>query len=214
MRILLIEDHELVRKGIGYVFAQNPGFEIIGEFDNPIPAIDFMRKKENLPDIIISDINTPNMNGLEGCKEIRKEFPKVKLLILSSHKDYSYIKEAIELELDGYVLKDEIADELVKALSEIYSGKKYFSQEIISLALKRYEKQKREKKNTVSVNLTTREIEVLQLISEGRTNKEIADLLHISQKTVETHRASMLKKMQAKNSIDMIRKAVDLKLIR
>lgn len=214
MDLLLIEDHELVRKGIGFLMTSHKEHQIVGEFNNPIPAIEYLENTGSLPGVIIIDINTPEMNGLTGCKIIREKFPNIKLLILTSHKDHSYINESIELDVDGYVLKDAIAEELFKALSSLQNGKKYYSNEVINLALKTYEKQRNERKSSDEIKLTAREIELLQHISEGKTNKQIADVLCISQKTVETHRASMLKKMHAKNSIEMIKKAVKHKLIK
>ena len=211
IKLFLVEDHELIRGGIKSLLSAED-YEIIGEFG--MPKTMFQALEEGLvPDIIVMDISLPEMNGLEASRLLKEQYPMVKIIILSMHKEEEYVIECLNQDIMGYVVKDSVADEIREAIDKVYDGTKYFSKEVINLALNAHKKIKVRKKELEEINLTKRESEILKLISEGKINHEIADQLFISERTVEAHRANVMKKMKSRNTAELIRKAIEKKLI-
>jgi DNA-binding NarL/FixJ family response regulator len=212
-KLFLVEDHELVRKGVRSIIDLDPSIDIIGEHDRATKAIEAM-DAGNIPDIILMDISMPEMTGLEASKLIGDKYPDVKIIILSMYKDEEYVMEGLNFNIAGYVVKDSVADEILVAIEKVNDGGKFFSREVIDTALNSYKEIKKEKKKAESVQLTKREIEVLNDISDGLKSQEIADKLFISERTVEAHRGNIMKKLHAKNMAELIKKAMNLGLIK
>ncbi|WP_421763254.1 response regulator [Ekhidna sp.] len=211
-KLFLVEDHELVRKGVRSIIDLDPSIDIIGEYDRAANAIDALNEGQ-LPDIILMDISMPEMTGLEAAKLIGENHPNLKIIILSMYKDEEYVMEGLNFNIAGYVVKDSVADEILIAIEKVVEGGKFFSREVIDTALNSYKEIKKEKKKADSVQLTKREIEVLNDISDGLKSQEIADKLFISERTVEAHRGNIMKKLHAKNMAELIKKAMNLGLI-
>lgn len=211
IKLFLVEDHELIRGGIKSLLSVD-NYEVIGEFDRPRTMFETLEQGVH-PDIIVIDITLPEMNGLEASKLLKASYPEIKIIILSMHKEEEYVIECLNQDIMGYVVKDSVADEIREAIDKVYGGTKYFSKEVINLALNAHKKIKTRQKELEEINLTKREREILKLISEGKINHEIADLLFISERTVEAHRANVMKKMQSRNTADLIRKAIQKNLI-
>lgn len=211
-KLYLVEDHELVRKGVRSIIDMDQTIEIIGEYDRANKAISAL-DDGNIPDIILMDISMPEMTGLEASKLIGEKYPDIKIIILSMYKDEEYVMEGLNFNIAGYVVKDSVADEILVAIEKVLSGGKFFSREVIDTALNSYKEIKKEKKKAESVQLTKREIEVLNDISDGLKSQEIADKLFISERTVEAHRGNIMKKLHAKNMAELIKKAMNLGLI-
>jgi len=190
----------------------NEHYDIIGEFDRPRLAIESI-ESGNIPEIIIMDISLPEMTGLEASKYLKEHHPDIKIVILSMHKDEEYVLECMNQDIMGYVVKDSIGDEIRLAIDKVHEGGKYFSKEVINLALSTHKKRKIRKKELDEINLTRREREVLALIADGKTNNEVAEMLFISERTVEAHRANIMKKVDARNTAELIRKSITKNLI-
>ncbi len=203
----------MVRKGILSILQMDTSLEILGEFDRPRLAFDALKSGLN-PDIIIMDISMPEMNGLEASKILEKEYPGIKVIILSMHKDEEYVLESLNYNVCGYVVKDSVADEIIVAIEKVINGGKFFSKVVIDTALNSYKGMKKEQKAKQAIQLTERELEVLNHISDGYKSQEIADKLFISERTVEAHRGNIMKKLQAKNMAELTKKAMTLGLIK
>lgn len=211
-KLFLVEDHELVRKGVRSIIAMDDSLEIIAEFDRASDAISAMDEGQ-MPDLILMDISMPEMTGLEASKIIGEKFPDIRIIILSMYKDEEYVMEGLNFNVSGYVVKDSVADEILVAIEKVINGGKFFSREVIDTALNSYKEIKEEKKKKEDIQLTKREIEVLNDISDGLKSQEIAEKLFISERTVEAHRGNIMKKLQAKNMAELIKKAMNLGLI-
>ncbi len=212
-RLFLVEDHELVRKGVRSIIAQEDSLEIIAEFDRAQKAIDALDTGK-IPNLILMDISMPEMTGLEAAKIIGDKYPEVQIIILSMHKDEEYVMEGLNFNISGYVVKDSVADEIVIAINKVLAGGKYFSREVIDTALNSYKEIKEEQQKKEQVQLTKRELEVLNDISDGLKSQEIAEKLFISERTVEAHRGNIMKKLEAKNMAELIKKAMNLGLLK
>ncbi|WP_370090007.1 response regulator [Ekhidna sp.] len=211
-KLFLVEDHELVRKGVKSIIDMDESIDIIGEYDRAAKAIDALAEG-NTPDIILMDISMPEMTGLEASKVIGEKYPDIRIIILSMYKDEEYVMEGLNFNIAGYVVKDSVADEILIAIEKVIEGGKFFSREVIDTALNSYKEIKKEKKKSESVQLTKRELEILNDISDGLKSQEIADKLFISERTVEAHRGNIMKKLHAKNMAELIKKAMNLGLI-
>lgn len=219
--IVLVDDHEIVRDGLKYLLEEELNLTVIGEGSNGLEAIELVRDME--PDILIIDVRMPKMNGIEAVKIINKKATKTKSIILSMHDSEEYILESIEGKAMGYLLKDSSKAEILKAIYTVNSGEKYFSGDISNIIVNNLLKKSSliqsetiTKKETHPIsfkhNLTKREIEILQLVLQGKTNKEIAEELQKSKRTIETHRFNLMKKMEVKNLLELSSKTQELKL--
>ena len=209
IRILLVDDHPVVRKGIGSCLARHRHFLIVGEAGDGLEAV--AKAKELLPDIVLLDIDLPQMNGFSVAELLHKELTKVKVLMLSMHQRPEFIPRMLESGTRGYVLKNAPTEELVKAIETVDAGETFFSPEIARMAINQ----------AVQGNgggpdvreLTRREREVLVLVAEGLTNKEIADKLNVGVRTVETHRERIMRKLNIHSIAGLTRFALGKGLI-
>jgi DNA-binding NarL/FixJ family response regulator len=208
IRVILADDHTVVRQGLRALLIAEGDIDIVGEADNGRQAVQIARKRA--PDVAVVDIAMPQLNGLEATRQITRTVPSTKVLILSSYSDDEYVQKLTEAGAAGYLIKQTAANELLKAIREAHKGNAYFSPSIA----KRLRDQCREafvsgqpsKRRTD--NLTTREAEVLQLIAEGRANKQIAAELCISIKTVEKHRQQVMNKLGIHDVAGLTRHAI------
>ena len=197
-RIIIAEDHTILREGLKALLSQNPDCEIIGEAQDGKEAIQIAEKFK--PDLILTDLSMPRMNGMEAIREIKRISPLSKILVLTVHKTEEYILSTFQAGADGYLLKDSTHSELVMAVDKVLSGKRYITPEISEKVIEGYLEGRGTLKNQTSwETLTQREREILKLIAEGYKSKEIADLLSISQKTVEKHRSNLMEKLDLHN---------------
>ncbi len=194
IRIVIAEDHTILREGLRALISSNPNFEVVGEAEDGREAIHCVEKLK--PDLILSDLSMPRMNGMEAIREIKKRSPDTKVIVLTVHKTEEYILATLKAGAEGYILKDSTHSELMLALKNVLSGKHYISPGISEKVIEGYlDGRKTLKTRTSWETLTQREREILKLIAEGYRNKEIADYLCISVKTVEKHRANLMDKL-------------------
>ena len=212
IRILLADDHPMVREGIRSSLAANPRFQIVGEAGDGEEAVRMTKKLA--PDIVLMDINMPRTNGLEATEKLSREAPKAKVLILTMHNKKEYVLQIVRCGARGYVLKDASPQELVRAIETVDGGEAFFSAGIAQVALNDYVDSARAQKSAHKENrLTPREIQVLALIAQGSSNKEIASRLGISVRTVETHRERIMGKLEIRTVAGLTKFAITNKLI-
>ena len=211
-RIIIAEDHTILREGLRAILSANTDFEVVGEAQDGRDAIRCAEKLD--PDLILMDLSMPRTNGLEAIKEIKKQHPDIKIIALTVHKTDEYILETLKGGADGYLLKDSSQSELIMAINNVLAGKRYLSPGVSEKVIEGYlEGKKTVKTHTVWDTLTQREREILKLIAEGYKNKEVADYLCISLKTVEKHRANLMKKLDLHNAASLTAFAMEKGLI-
>lgn len=209
IKIVLADDHELVRGGIKSLLEINPSFEVIAEVNTGKELIDLLNNV--LPDIILVDISMPDLSGLEAVAQLLHINPNLKFIMLTMHDDPQYILKSVEIGTKGYLLKNMGLSELQTAIITVAEGGKYFNQHISSLMIDSLSSHKKTKEHIPE--LTAREIEILNEVVNGLSTKLIADKLNISARTVETHRLHLMKKMMTQNTAELVRKAMEWKLI-
>lgn len=207
IRILLADDHPMIRAGFKSMLDKNERFEIVGEAGNGKELIALAGQLN--PDIILVDISMPVMSGLDSLDELSSQLPGVRIIILTMHEEREYILQALKSGAAGYLIKNIERFELERAIITVYEGGKYFSPIITNILAEAVSKP--ETGDTADV--TPREKEVLELVAQGNSTKQIADLLGISIRTVESHRINMLKKLKVNNTAGLIKKAIELKIL-
>jgi len=201
VRILLVDDHALVRQGLRSLLAQE-GFSVVGEASDGLEAMEKIRSLS--PDIVVMDISMPAQNGLNVAREVHKFFPQVKVILLSQPTEDMYIADALEACVAAYVLKSQASSDLIHAIHQVSSGKVYYSPDISAAVLAAYKAKTDDKPDS----LTLRERQVLQLIAEGKTTRDVASLLFISVKTAETHRTRLMQKLDIHETASLVRYAI------
>jgi DNA-binding NarL/FixJ family response regulator len=211
-KIIIAEDHRLFREGIKALLADTNAFEVVCEAGDGLEAIRCARTHR--ADLMILDLSMPKLGGISAIKEIKRQFPKIKILVLTIHQSDQYVLETFEAGADGYCLKDAGRNELRVAIDSVLAGKTYLSPGISELVMEGYiEGRKKLKTKTTWDTITQREREVLKLLGEGYQNKEIAELLHISVKTVEKHRANIMSKLDLHNAAALTAYAIEKGLV-
>jgi two-component system, NarL family, nitrate/nitrite response regulator NarL len=208
IKLLLVDDHPVVRRGISSCLARHEHLQVVGEAANGEEAI--AKSRELIPDIVLMDIDMPEMNGLTVTELLRKEFPKVKVLVLSMHSNSEYVMRIIQSGASGYVLKEAPTEELVRAIEIVDSGEAFFSPEVARVALNKYVRGSAE---NAGAQLTNREREVLVQIAEGLSNKEIANKLGVGVRTVETHRERIMRKLNIHSVAGLTKFAISQGLV-
>lgn len=206
IKILLADDHAIIRHGLSKSLQEEEDLEIVGQSQNGLSTIQLVR--ELLPDVVIMDISMPDINGIDATREIIRDFPNVKIIALSMHSAKKYISEMFKAGASSYLMKDCDYDELTKAIRTVVSGKNYLSPEIADIVVDSYVKGSPEEGMSVFSELTKRERQVLQYMSEGKTTKQIGLRLHISPKTVEAHRLRVMEKLSIDNVAQLTKYAI------
>ena len=199
--IVLADDHVMFRKGLKKIITGVADFDVIGEANNGMELLDILKK--TTPQLIILDISMPKLRGLEAAREIKQTYPHIKILVLTMHKKKEFVHQAMEAGAEGFLLKEDADSELLQAIAALKQGKRFISplltSELMDLAVS---------KPTPDL-LTNRERQVMKLLAEGKSHKEIADLLYISIFTVRNHRENIMKKLNLKNLVALVRYAMN-----
>lgn len=202
IRVLIVDDHAILRDGIRSLLERQEGIRVVGDASNGLEGL--TRVGELLPDIVLMDVAMPGMNGLEATRQIKALYPQVQVLILTQHDNYEYIAPLLEAGASGYVLKRSGGREVVMAIRQVVEQGVFLEPSVARQVVEQY--QTVEEQNDANVrSLTDREREVLWLIAEGKSNKEIASLLYISPKTVSVHRTNIMSKLGVDNSFELIK---------
>ena len=213
IRVLLVDDHTILREGVRALLANEPEIVVVGEAGDGQEALD---KVESLhPDIVLMDMVMPRMNGLEATGHIKRQHPEVKVLILSMYDDDEYVQQVIQAGASGYLLKGMAADDLILAIREVRAGSSFLNPAVAAKLIEDYVRRVRgDAADAGNEPLTVREREVLKLIAEGNTNQEIADVLCLSRKTVESHRANIMRKLDLHDVTELVKYSLRTGLIR
>ncbi|TRZ42284.1 response regulator [Robertkochia solimangrovi] len=209
INIILADDHALVRDGIKSLLEDETDVQVIGEAANGLEALTAIGEHE--PDLLIVDIRMPEMNGIQVVEKVTRDFPEVRTLVLSMHDSEEYVVQSINAGADGYILKGASKDEFMKALHTVASGQKYYAGDVSSFIIKNFVQgtpvSPLKSVVTTDIKLTRREKQILDLVLEGLSNKDIAEKLNISKRTAEVHRFNLMKKMDVKNQMELANKA-------
>jgi RNA polymerase sigma factor (sigma-70 family) len=206
-RVILADDHVLVRRGLRRILEEKETIEIAGEVGDGLELLNALKKME--PDLIILDVSMPNLRGIEAIPEIRHIRPEAKVLMLTMHKDEEYLYQAVSAGANGYLLKEDAEKELFIAISSIRDGKIYISPGLADQSMQNWARLRRGENDSHIVEaLTVRQREILKMIAEGKSNKEIGDLLCISVRTVERHRANMMEKLNVRKTAELVQYAL------
>ncbi len=213
MNVIIVDDHQIVRDGISVLLMKTEDINIIGEASNGEQLLLLLKKI--IPDIIILDISMPKISGIELSKIIKETYPQIKIVIFSSHTEGENVVHALEAGAKGILPKNTIREELIEALRSVYGGKEFISKYIPYSTFVNHIKSTKAQKDSKKVLedvLSIREIEILKLIVDGKSNKEISELLFISQRTVEKHKSNILNKLEMKSVVDLVKYAIKNKL--
>lgn len=205
-RIVLADDHRMIRQGVKRIIEERPDLEVIGEASDGIELLNLLTNFT--PDMVIMDISMPNLRGIEATREIKSLYPMVKILILTIHKDQEYLSQTFAVGANGYILKEDADIELYSAIEVIRQGSHYISPGLHTEIRNSFIHVLQNHRKPGAEELTTREGEVLRLIAEGRSSKEIAGLLGISTRTADNHRSRIMKKLGLRKNIQLVRYAI------
>jgi DNA-binding NarL/FixJ family response regulator len=212
IKVLLAEDHTIVRQGLRSLLEQSDDIKVVAEAEDGREAV----KKTELanPDVVLMDVSMPLLNGIEATRQIKKQCPDVKVLILTMHTTEEYILQILHAGASGYLVKKSAHQELLSAVRAVHKGHSYLSPSVSKKVVNDYiEKTKKAAKTSRYEKLTGREREVLQLIAEGKSNKEISELLYLSVKTVETHKAHLMAKLDIHTTAGLVKYAIQKRII-
>ncbi|MEW9675999.1 response regulator transcription factor [Lentibacillus sp. L22] len=215
-KIILIDDHKLFREGVKRILEFEPTFEVVAEGDDGEIAKELV--KEHRPDVVLMDINMPNMNGVQATADLVKHFPKTRVIILSIHDDESYVTHALKTGAQGYLLKEMDSDALIEAIKVVSEGGSYLHPKITHNLVKEYRRLAHENMKSIAEYgieyrkplhlLTKRECQVLQLLAEGKSNRAVSEALYISEKTVKNHVSNILQKMNVNDRTQAVVSAI------
>lgn len=207
-RIVLADDHAMIRRGVKRIIQEIEDLEVVGEAADGLQLLNIVRNSP--PDMVITDLSMPHLRGLEATEEIKKAFPGIKVILLTMHRSRDYLHHALSAGAEGYLLKDDADDELVFAIKTIREGGIYVSR-LLAPELKEifvdHQRWPKGQQNPSPEPLTTREREIVRLTAEGRSSKEIGSLLYISPRTVNHHRANIMRKLNVNKSVDLVKYA-------
>lgn len=210
VRILIVDDHAVVRAGLRALLGAEPGFQIVGEATDGQAALQLA--EELRPGVILVDMNMPRLNGIEFTKQIMQKLPPTRVLFLTLHDDVNYLRQAIENGAAGYILKSAVEPQIINAIRAVANGESFIDP-TMTITLVRNLALVDVPKSDATDNLSAREIEILRLVAHGYTNREIAEKLHLSVRTVEGHRSSLLDKLDLSTPIQIVRYAMQHGLI-
>ncbi|MBN2242312.1 MAG: response regulator transcription factor [Acidobacteria bacterium] len=206
-RVVLADDHVLVRRGLKRILEENQALQIEGEVGDGLELLSLLNKTD--PDMVILDVSMPNLRGIEAIPEIRRVRQGVKVLILTMHNEEEYLYQAVSAGADGYLLKEDAEKELFSAIDNIREGRIYISPSLADRSMQNWARMRRGEDSPGETHpLTVRQREILKLIAEGKSNKEIGELLYISVRTVERHRANMMSKLNVRKTAELVQYAL------
>ena len=213
IKVLLADDHTIVRNGIMSLLESSPEIEIVGEAKDGAEAL--IKVKDLSPDVLMIDIAMPIMNGIETAREVSKHYKQTRALMLSMHNNEDYILKSVEAGAYGYLLKDTTREEMLKALHTVANGEKYFSPSVSNIIVSSYLQKVKdtEKANLKKAKLSKKEKAIAKFLIEGESSREIAQKLNLSIRTVDNHRANMMKRLSVKNAVELVKKILEEKLI-
>ncbi|MBT4398888.1 MAG: response regulator transcription factor [Bacteroidetes bacterium] len=211
IKVLLTDDHKILREGLISLLKKQRDIELIGEAEDGREAV--RKTLELKPDVVIMDIGMPELNGIEATKQIKADLPEVKVIALSIHSDKRFVKGMLKAGALGYLLKDSAFKELVKAINAVHYNKMYIGSGITDIIMEDYLQQLNKDTSTPDSPLSERENEVLRLLAEGKNAKQIASLLNVSPKTIETHRQHIMEKLNIHNLADLVKYTIQAGLI-
>jgi len=207
IRILLADDHTVVRKGLRLLLESQPDFEVIADAADGRETVALA--EQHAPDVVVMDVAMPGLNGIEAARQINAKLPRTSIVFLSMHSDESYVLKALKSGARAYLLKDSAEYDLINAVRAVNEGKAFFSPAISRMLVEDYMRQMQERAVEDSYDLlTTREREILQLLAEGKSNKDVANILNLSLYTIETHRANIFQKLNLHSGAELILYAV------
>jgi len=204
--VLLVDDHPIVRQGLRNLLDSMPDFKVVGEAGDGLQALELIEKVQ--PQVLVIDVVMPGLSGLEVTQRVKRQWPAVKVIILSMQNNEAYVVSALKSGASGYILKDTGPEELVDAIRAVVKGERYLSKQLSERIINAYVSKVDEAEVDPYETLTNREKEILHLIAEGFTNQEIAERLYISPRTAELHRSNVLNKLSLKNQVDLVRFAI------
>lgn len=203
-KVVVVDDHKILRDGLRNMINEMPDFELIGEASNGKECVDLLQNLK--PNLVVMDINMPLMNGLDATRIIKQRYPEIKILVLSMLNDEQFYTSMIELDVQGFVLKEAGYNELQRAMQIVMSGAPFFSQELLLSVI-------RQKNSSPLVSLSAREHEILTLMCKGFSSQEIADQLFVSVRTIEKHRSDLLLRTESPNAISLVVYAIKNNLV-
>jgi DNA-binding NarL/FixJ family response regulator len=208
VRIMVADDHDIVRHGLRTLLETRQGWEVIGEASDGRQAVDMAKRLK--PDVVVLDISMPELNGLEAARQILHEVPRTEVLILTMHRSEQVVRELLQAGARGYLLKNDAARELVAAVEALSQHQPFFTSEVSEIVLQGFRRPAvvTDQSQTPSARLTARERQIVQLLAEGKSNKEVASALGISVKTAETHRTNIMNKLNLHSLSELVRYAV------
>ncbi|MBW6481706.1 MAG: response regulator transcription factor [Vicingaceae bacterium] len=213
INVFIVDDHALIREGYKLILKKYKSeINLVGEASNGIEALEFLETNNNV-DVVLLDITMPDMDGFELSKIIIEKYPLIKILVLTMHNDEPYIFKMISLGIHGYILKDTTHTELFIAIKTIHEGKKFYSNEVSSMMLNRLLRKNETTKKEEILELTSKEVEILTLVVQGLTSTEIAEKLQTSNRTIEAHRRSVMKKIDVRNTAELVSYALKNNLV-
>ncbi|MEZ0483915.1 response regulator transcription factor [Fibrella aquatica] len=221
---MLVDDHAIVRDGVRLLLEQNEGLSIVDEANDGEEALEKLKAHQaanTLPDVILLDISLPGMSGIQAAQQVTRLNKNIRVLMLSMHNNEDYILRAVEAGAIGYILKDSSSDEMIKAIKTVATGEKYFSSPVATIILNGYMQQMRKDPGSTVAGagkarrskLSKKEKEILSHLIEGLSSRLIAEKLQLSVRTVDNHRANMMRRLQVRNAAELVRMAVEEKLV-
>ncbi|MFQ3579725.1 MAG: response regulator transcription factor [Bacteroidales bacterium] len=211
VKVIIVDDHEIFRNGLKLVINKLKYAHVIAEAGDGVQLIELL--KSHTPDIVFMDIQMPRMNGIEATQKALELYPNLKIIALTMFNEDDYIQNMIDSGVRGFLLKNVTKEILDKAIQNVVNDKNYYSEELFQFFTRQLIREEKEKPNDTSIEFTRREKEILQLLMEGLSNKEIADVLHISERTVVGHKSNLLSKTNCKSTIGLLSYAIKNKLI-
>ncbi|SPF44128.1 Oxygen regulatory protein NreC [Candidatus Desulfosporosinus infrequens] len=206
IQILLVDDHTIFRAGVRVLLEMQPDFKVVGEAEDGAKALTLVRQLQ--PDVVLMDIAMPGVDGLSAARQIKELTPSTKIILLTQHENKEYIQPALKIGAEGYVLKRAAADELVMAIRAVYKGKSFLDSDVTSTILADYSQDGKTSAATDYQQLSEREREILVMLARGYSNREIAEFLKISPKTVDFHRARIMNKLGIKGRVALAKYAL------
>jgi len=212
IRCIIVDDHTLFREGLRHVLESDPNLQVVGEASDAIHGIEEVRKLR--PDIVLMDISMPGVSSFEAARQIEKESPGTRLIFLTMHEDEEYLLQCLEVGAFGYILKDAPPPKLIQAVRDVHQGRKYLSPQVLGKLVDDFRSRSQGRRQTRGATLTPREREVVKMIAEGNSVKQIAGILGLSIKTVEAHKFNLMRKLDIHNKAQLVTYAIQKKIVK